>query len=703
VFEWVDDDLAGVIQKNDSPPGWDDFVAQFGEPVFAALAHAHEAGIAHRDIKPANILVTTEGVPKIADFGIAKLASDIASGLTVGDFRTEPFAAPSGEGSNARYSADVYAASVTALVVLSGVDPFEDRFQTSPRTYVQEALQATDAPSEVLTFLERCASADSNERPHNAGAALAELRAIGLRRRDQARDLGFTPAPICYLNLSPKVRENLLIDFDVGSVKEVEARLLEDLHGDAALLPLPQSQFSDGRSTEGHFFLLGDELRLHLQLPHEAPSRLVVRNVRPEAGVFLDRDRERAWQGPVRFVFDAPADATSAADALAQLIGEVLDFAVERGRAEKEQGRRRVLGVWRRSLQALTDIERGREKPLEFADSRTSGRSVEFVLAKVPPEDVVGQRRVADLTDGSLLSGEVTRVEGSGLLLRVEKGDPEQLPRRGRLRVDTRMSQSALRRQESALEAMQQRTTVRTDLEDLLLEPQAAALPSPTAEPTWVQQGLDGPKRDAVVKALGSRDLLLVEGPPGTGKTTFITELVVQEIRRNPDARILVSSQTHAALDNVLERLSAIEIEPRPSLLRIGRVGDERISRGVEPVLMGAQLKQWRKDIVRGGRAYLREWARARGISERGVEIAMRLDELASVLDGVASVEELRSFANDRLEVLRDLRRAGRETSNESIGAFEDRIALLQLETDDLASIHRLIVVAVALVCDRRA
>jgi hypothetical protein len=99
---------------------------------------------------------------------------------------------------------------------------------------------------------------------------------------------------------------------------------------------------------------------------------------------------------------------------------------------------------------------------------------------------------------------------------------------------------------------------------------------------------------------------------------------------------------------------------------------------------MGAQLKQWRKDVVRGGRAYLRDWARRRGISERDVEIAMRLDELASVLDGLAAIEALRVLADERLSVLRDLRRAGRETSNESISTFEDRISALQLETDDL-------------------
>jgi serine/threonine protein kinase len=686
VFEWVAQDLATLLNEQGSGMGWDDFVARFGEPIMSALARAHSEQIAHRDIKPANILVTDDGVPKVADFGIAKIATDIAPGLTVGDFRTEPFAAPSGEGAEARYSADVYSFGVTALVAISGVDPTTEQFQANPRTYVQEALRVSDAPSEGLAFIERCCSIDPSERPQNAGAALAEIRSIAARRRERARELGFVSHPVAHLKLTQKVEDNLFVDFDVGTRDELLARLTADLQGEAAILPFNQARFKDGTSTEGHFSILGGELRLHAQFVASTTGQLVIRAARTEAGVFLDRDRDRAWRGPVKFAFAPPPDPAAAALVLDEMLREVLDFAADQRRSEKQQGRRRALGVWRRTLNALAEIERTRERPLDYTNLQPTGRSVEFTLATELREDLLGQRRVAELSDGALLAGEIIRIADNKLLLRVAQGDASQLLPRGKLRVDTRMSRTALWRQETALDAVEQGRTVRTDLQELVLDPQKARIPRPASEPDWVQASLDSAKRRAVAAALAAKDLLLVEGPPGTGKTTFITELVAQELRRNPDARILLSSQTHAALDNVLERLGALEVSPAPHLLRIGRTGDDRISASVEPLLLGAQLKDWRQSVIREGRAYLRDWAKARDISVRGVEIAIRLDELAAVLDARSGMEEQRARQRDRVEMLRNLRTAGRETSNETLSSLQDAIADIELQLTGLAT-----------------
>lgn len=73
---------------------------------------------------------------------------------------------------------------------------------------------------------------------------------------------------------------------------------------------------------------------------------------------------------------------------------------------------------------------------------------------------------------------------------------------------------------------------------------------------------------EAVTKSVLAKDLALIQGPPGTGKTTVIAEIIWQEIRRNPNCRILLTSQTNLAVDNALERLQG-QAGIRP--VRIGK------------------------------------------------------------------------------------------------------------------------------------
>lgn len=60
-------------------------------------------------------------------------------------------------------------------------------------------------------------------------------------------------------------------------------------------------------------------------------------------------------------------------------------------------------------------------------------------------------------------------------------------------------------------------------------------------------------QRDAVKKSVNSPDISILEGPPGSGKTTVLTEVILQKLSRGE--RILLVASTHVAVDNVLEKL----------------------------------------------------------------------------------------------------------------------------------------------------
>ncbi len=76
-----------------------------------------------------------------------------------------------------------------------------------------------------------------------------------------------------------------------------------------------------------------------------------------------------------------------------------------------------------------------------------------------------------------------------------------------------------------------------------------------------LQKGYDASGDNAfelIRDALAAEDLYFLQGPPGTGKTTAIVEVILQTLKARPEARILVASETHVAVDNALDRLHLV-------------------------------------------------------------------------------------------------------------------------------------------------
>ena len=75
---------------------------------------------------------------------------------------------------------------------------------------------------------------------------------------------------------------------------------------------------------------------------------------------------------------------------------------------------------------------------------------------------------------------------------------------------------------------------------------------------------LNPPQQDAVRFALSAKDVVILHGPPGTGKTTTLAEVIYQAVARGE--KVLACAPSNTAVDNMLERLVAI----MPSVLRVG-------------------------------------------------------------------------------------------------------------------------------------
>ncbi|PVX38190.1 AAA domain-containing protein [Janthinobacterium sp. 78] len=153
----------------------------------------------------------------------------------------------------------------------------------------------------------------------------------------------------------------------------------------------------------------------------------------------------------------------------------------------------------------------------------------------------------------------------------------------------------------------------------------------------WLREGMNADQQAAVRMMLNTREISLIQGPPGSGKTTMIAEAIYQLTRRGK--KVLLASQANLAVDNALERLSDV---PSIRAIRLGTKADQ-----TQPFAeSNAATSYWKTVATACQKRYVGAWD---ADEARMQELRMQVDQLVLLRDDMAVVLEGRSKASERV------------------------------------------------------
>ncbi len=188
VMEYVEGrNLTEMVRAKGGSPLPLDVAINYSIQIAVSLYAAHQQGVVHRDIKSANVMVTNEGLVKVLDFGLAKLASGTGLTKTGSTLGTAAYMSPEqAKGIKVDQRTDIWSLGVLMYEMITGQLPFKGEYDQAV-TYAilneePEPMTAlrTGVPIEMDGIISKALAKDRDVRYQHVDEIPAELKAIDL-------------------------------------------------------------------------------------------------------------------------------------------------------------------------------------------------------------------------------------------------------------------------------------------------------------------------------------------------------------------------------------------------------------------------------------------------------------------------------------------------------------------------------------------
>ncbi|TDZ73127.1 DNA polymerase alpha-associated DNA helicase A [Colletotrichum trifolii] len=230
-----------------------------------------------------------------------------------------------------------------------------------------------------------------------------------------------------------------------------------------------------------------------------------------------------------------------------------------------------VVGARRTGLGGRTVVELAPDPAVSTQLPEHGLRPGDIVLVAEQPAGNAKKKEVREL-ESKGARGVVTRVRSETVAVAVEEGKGEEREFTGRVWMVKVADDVTYRRMNQTMEKLEKMAEGEYTAFMRVLFGLSSPAPVPTdltsneqlSKIQWIDPSLNDSQKDAIRFALASREVALIHGPPGTGKTHTLIELILQMLKLG--LRILVCGPSNISVDNIVERLAPHKIP----ILRLG-------------------------------------------------------------------------------------------------------------------------------------